>query len=119
MSTERRHHTKHGLHLKKKRKDWTLSNLVKETRNWYLPCKISAPLVLPWRDVNENVIQLAQPNKVHYWSRSDLKDDFENRVLPVTVNDDTDCPSPGRRNDDCLKFGDSAVGVDFVSKIDV
>jgi hypothetical protein len=96
-----------------------VSNIVKEIRNLYLPCKISPPSVLPWRDVNENVIQLAQPNKVRYWSRSDIKDDFDNQVLPVTANDDTECPSPGCRNDDCLKFGDSAVGVDFVSKIDV
>ena len=93
-----------------------MSNIVKEIRNLCLPCKISPPSVLPWRDVNENVIQLAQPNKVRYWSRSDVKDDFENQVLPVTAND-TECPSPGCRNDDCLIFGDSAVGVDFVSKI--
>ena len=41
------------------------------------------------------------------------------QVLPVTVNDNMECPSPGCRNDNCLKFGDSAVGVDFLSTIDV
>jgi len=74
---------------------------------------------LPWRDVNENVSLLAQPNKGHYWSSCDLKDDFGNQVLPVIVNDEMDCQSSGCRNDDCLKFGDSAVGVDFLLKIDV
>ena len=37
----------------------------------------------------------------------------------LTVNDDTECPNPSWRNDDCLKFGDSAVGVDLLSKSDV
>jgi hypothetical protein len=118
MSTERRHHTKHGLHLNKKRKDWIVNNLVKEIRNLCLPCRISPPIVLPWRDVNENVSQLAEPNKGCYWSMSDLKNDFGKQVLPVTVNDDMEYPSPGCRSDDCLKLGDSAV-VDCLSKIDV
>jgi len=96
-----------------------VNNLVKEIRKLYLPCKISPPIVLPWRDVNENVSQLAEPNKGHYWSRNDLKDDFGNQVLPVMVNDDIECLSPGCRSDDCLKLGNSAVGVDFLSKIDV
>ena len=108
MYTERRHHTKHGLHLTKKGKDWIVSNIVKEIGNLYLPCKISPPIVLLWRDVNENVSQLAQPNKDLYWSRSELKDDFGNQVLSVTVND-TEYPSPSCRNDDYRKFGDSAV----------
>jgi len=75
--------------------------------------------VLPWRDVNENVSQLTQPNKGRYQSRSDLKEDFGNQVLIVTVNDDIECPSPSCRNDDCLKLGDTAVGVDLLSKSDV
>jgi hypothetical protein len=119
MSTYRRHHTNRGLHLNKKGKDWIVNNLVKEIRNLHLPGKISPPIVLPRRDVNENVSQLAPPNKDHIWSRSDLKDDFGNQVLTVTVNDDTECPSPSSGNDDCQKFGDSAVGVDLLSEIDV
>ena len=75
--------------------------------------------MLPWTDVNKSVSQLAQTNYGRYWYRSDLKDDFGDQSLPVTVNDDTECLSPGCRNDDCLKFGDSAVGVEFLSKIDV
>jgi len=47
MSTERRHHTKHGLHLSKKGKDLIVNNLIKEIRNLYLPCKVSPPIVLP------------------------------------------------------------------------
>jgi len=63
MSTERRYHTKYGLHLNKTRKDWMVSNLVTKISNLYLLCKISPSMVLPWRDANENVIQQAQPNK--------------------------------------------------------
>jgi hypothetical protein len=99
MSRERSHPTKHELHLNMKGKDWIVSNLVKEIRNLYLLCKISPPIVLQWRDVNENVSQMAQTNRGHYWSMSDLKDDFGNQVSPVTVNDDTEFPSPGCRTD--------------------
>jgi hypothetical protein len=119
MSTERRHHTKYGLHLNKKGKDWVVNKLVKEIRNLYLLSKISPPIVLLWRDVNENVSQLAEPNKGLHLSRNDLKDDAGNQVLPVTINDDPECPSVGCRCDDCPKIGDSAVGVDSLSKIDV
>jgi hypothetical protein len=35
------------------------------------------------------------------------------------LNDDSECPSPSCRNDDYLKFGDSAVDVDSLSKSDV
>ena len=82
MSTERRHHANHRLQLNKKGKDWMVNNLVKEIGNLYLPCKVSPPIVLPWRDVNENIRPMTQPNKGHYWSSSDLKDDFVNQVLP-------------------------------------
>jgi len=51
MSTERRHHTKHG-HLNKKRKEWIVSNLLTEISNFYLLCKKSPPIVLLWKDVN-------------------------------------------------------------------
>jgi len=30
-----------------------------------------------------------------------------------------ECSCPGCRNDDCLKSGDSVIGFDFLSKIDV
>lgn len=96
MFTERRH-TKHGLHLNKKGKDWIVSNQVREIRNLYLPHRTSSPIVLPWRDVNGNVIQLAQPKKGCYWSRSY----FVNQVPPVMVNDDMECLSLGGRNGDC------------------
>ena len=91
-----------------------MNSLVTEVRNLYVPCKISPSIVLPRRDVIENVSQLAQRNKDHYWSRSDLMDDFGNQVLPVTVNYDTECPSCGCRSDDHLELGDSALGVDFL-----
>jgi hypothetical protein len=47
---------------------------------------------------------------------SDLKNDFVNEVPPIAVIDDTECSSPGCRIDDCLKFGDSDVGGNFLSK---
>jgi len=102
-----------------KGKVWIVSNLVKKIRNLYLPCKISPLIVLPWRDVNKNVSQLAETNKGSSLSRSDLKLDFGNQVLPVMVNDDMECLNNVCRSDDCLKLGDSAVGVDFLSKNDV
>jgi hypothetical protein len=34
MPTERRHHTRHGLHLNKKGRDWVVNNIIKEIRNW-------------------------------------------------------------------------------------
>jgi len=52
MSTEKRHHTKYGLHLSKEEKDWIVKKLVKEIRNLHLPHKFSPPVVLPRRDVN-------------------------------------------------------------------
>jgi len=35
------------------------------------------------------------------------------------VTADMECPSPGCRSNDCLKFGDSVIGVDILSKTDV
>jgi hypothetical protein len=61
--TERIYHTNHGLHLNKKGKDWLVNNLVKKIKNLYQPYKTSLPIVLPWRDNNENTIQLAQSNE--------------------------------------------------------
>ena len=37
----------------------------------------------------------------------------------VMLNDDMECPSPSCRNDDYLKFGDSAVDVDSLPKTNV
>jgi lysophospholipase L1-like esterase len=33
MPTKRRHHTRHGLHLNKKGRDWVVNNIIKEIKN--------------------------------------------------------------------------------------
>jgi hypothetical protein len=138
--TERIHHTNHGLHLNKKGKDWRVSNLVKEIRNLYLPHRISLPIVLPWKDVNENILQLAQFNKgcvneapfvtannnmeCQRLSRNTdcqktgVSAEIVNKVPLVTANNNMECLSL-RRIDDCQKLGNSVVSVDFPSKNDV
>ena len=93
MPIERRFHTNHGLHLNKQGKDWIASNLVKEIGNLHLQDKSSPPIMLPWRDINENASQLA----------------LGNQVSPVTSYDVQECPSPGCKNDDSQKFRDEAV----------
>jgi hypothetical protein len=69
------------------------SNLVKEIRNLHLPGKSTPPIMLPWKDINENVNQLA----------------LGNQVSPVTSYNIQECTSPGCKNDDSQKFGDDAV----------
>jgi len=49
-STERRHHTRHGLHLNKKGRDWVVNNIIKGIRNWKLSCRLSSPIELPWKN---------------------------------------------------------------------
>jgi hypothetical protein len=36
---------------------------VKEIKDLFLPYRILLPTVLPWKSVNENILQLSQPNK--------------------------------------------------------
>ena len=57
MSTEREHHTRHGLHLNKKGKYWVTNNLVKKIKNFYFPHNITPPIVLQWKDANENTTE--------------------------------------------------------------
>jgi hypothetical protein len=104
--TERIHHTIHGLHLNKKGKDWIVSNLVKEISKLYLLHRISSPIVLPWKDVNENILQLSQLNK-----------DCEIAIPVVTADNNMECLSLNR-NPDCQKTVDSAESVDFDRKGD-
>ena len=61
--TERRHHTTHCLHLNKKGKNWIVNNLVTEIRNLYQPHKMVSPIVLPWKDVQENILPQVQTHK--------------------------------------------------------
>jgi hypothetical protein len=57
ISTEREHHTRHGLHLNKKGKHWVTNNIVKEIRNLHLPPNLTPPIALQWKDINKNTTQ--------------------------------------------------------------
>ncbi|MDR2457260.1 MAG: hypothetical protein LBD41_02095 [Clostridiales Family XIII bacterium] len=63
LCTDRIHHINHGLQLNKKGKDWVAHNLVKKIRNLYLTDNTSSPIVLPWRDANDNIFQTTQGNE--------------------------------------------------------
>ena len=56
-STEREHHTRHGLHLNKKGKHWVAENVVKEIRNLHRPLQINPPTVIQWKVDEENITQ--------------------------------------------------------------
>ena len=60
-STERAHHTRHGLHLNKKGKHQVVDNLVEVIRNLYFPCNTNPPLALQGKDGKENIIQQVNP----------------------------------------------------------
>jgi hypothetical protein len=100
LFTERIHHTAQGLHLNKKGKDWIVNNLVKEIKNLYRPLRTSLPIVLPWKDVNENILQLTQFNK-----------GCVNEAPFVTSNNNMGCQRL-HRNTDCRNTG---VIVEFVN----
>jgi hypothetical protein len=91
--TERRHHTRHGLHLNKKGRDWVVNNIIKEIRNWKLSCRVSSPIELPWK--NELIVP-------------------ENQVSPLIVSG-KEVPSPNYKNDGHPESGDSAPEVDSLS----
>ena len=57
IPTERKHHTRHGLHLNNKGKHWVANNLVKEISNLYLPSNLTPPIVLQWKASKENATQ--------------------------------------------------------------
>ena len=60
-STEREHHTRHGLHLNKRGKHWVADNLVREIRNLYLPLNLKPPIVLQWNEIKKNTTQQVNP----------------------------------------------------------
>ena len=93
MPVKRRFHTNHGLHLNKQGKDWIARNLVKVIRNLHLPGKLTPPIMLPWRDIKENVKQLAPGNQVSPFSSYDIQE----------------CQSSGCKNDDGKKLDGDAV----------
>ena len=91
-------HTRHGLHLNKKGRDWVVNNVIKEIRNWKLSCKVSSPRELPWK--NE-------------------MNDLGNQDSPVIVSVGKEGLSPNCKNDGHPESGDSAAEVDSLSQTDV
>ena len=89
MSTERRHHTRHGLHFNKKGRDWIVNNIIKEITNWKSSCRVSSPIELPWK------------NEMR---------DLGNQVSPVIVSVEKEGPNPNCKNHH-LESEDSAAKV--------
>ena len=56
MSTDRRHHTGHGLHLNKKGRDWIVNNIIKEIRNRKSSCRVSSPIELPRKNETKDLV---------------------------------------------------------------
>ena len=83
MSTERSHHTRHGLHLTKKAKNWLVDNLVRELRKPQHQLEINSPIVTHWKDAEDRTFQQT------------------NAGSPTRIHDDTKSLSPGkmRRNE--------------------
>jgi hypothetical protein len=98
MPTERRHHTRHGLHLNKKGRDWIVNNIVNEIRNLNLSCSVSSPIELPWKDE---------------------MNDLGNQASPVIASVDKECLSPSYKNDGHLESEDSATELDSLSQTNV
>jgi len=63
MSTERRHHTGHGLYLNKKGRDWIVNNIIKEIRNWKSSCRVSSPIELPWKNEMKDLVIVSVEKK--------------------------------------------------------
>jgi len=57
ISTERGHHTRHGLHLANKVKDWIADILVQEIRKAHHLTKANPPIARHWKDVEEDTTQ--------------------------------------------------------------
>lgn len=94
--TERKQHTRHGLHLNNRGKDWIMNNIVKEIRNLNLSCKASSPIKLPWRD------EMMDPG---------------NQVTLVRVNDDMEYTNPSCKNDGQLEYRRNAKEMDSLPQV--
>ena len=54
-TTERKHHTRPGLHLNNRRKDWIVHNIVNEIKNLNSSYNKSVTIELPWpRKINSS-----------------------------------------------------------------
>ena len=92
--TERRRHTRHGLHFNKKGRDWVVNNITKEIRSWKLSCRVSSPIELSWEN------EMNDPG---------------NQVSPVIASVGKVGPSPNCKNDGHPEPEDSAPVVDSLS----
>jgi len=61
MSTERGQHTRHGLHLTKKAKNFIADNLVKEIRKPHQPFQSNPPIAVQWKVTKEEIPQQTIP----------------------------------------------------------
>jgi hypothetical protein len=130
-------HTNHGLHLNKKGKNWIVNNLVKEIKDSFLPHRIPLPIVLPWKSVNENIFQPAQPNKGcvneapfviannnRECQRISRNIDHQKTevsaeyVYEVPLVTSVECRNL-RKTSDCQEHGKSVASVDFLSVTEV
>ena len=61
MHTERRHHTRHGLHCNRKGKNWIANVIAQRIRNWNPPYRKTVPIELPWKEevINSGIQALA------------------------------------------------------------
>jgi hypothetical protein len=93
--------TERILYLNKKGKSWIANNLVKEIKNLFLPYRVPLPIALPWKSINENTLQLSEPNK-----------DCANEAPSNIVNKNKECQRISRNighqktevNAECVKF---------------
>ena len=68
MTTEKGHHTRHGLHFTKKVKNWITDNLVKEVRKSHYSLKSNPPIVVHWKVIEEETTQQTisgTPTRIH------------------------------------------------------
>jgi hypothetical protein len=64
MTTERKHHTRHGLHLNKLGKHLIASNLVNEINHSYFKHRVASPEGFQGKDINDNsTVQVRQTIK--------------------------------------------------------
>jgi hypothetical protein len=71
--------------------------IIKEIRNWKLPCRVSSPIELPWK--NEMIV-------------------LEIQVSSVVVSG-KEAPSHNYKNDGHPESGDNAPEVDSLSQTDM
>ncbi len=82
-TTERKHHTRHGLHLNNRGKHWIVHNIVNEIKNLNSSYNKSVTIELPWpRKINCSEGK-ALPNR--YVSHTKPEDNYWNHLFISTL----------------------------------